>query len=298
MVGFADQVATAASGEQVGPDFSSDNNTFHMKKFANLLAGAIALTACTECPKALVLYYSQEGSTQVVAEEISRLTGADIERFDVTEAYSGTYEETIERCRNEMSEGRLPEVKPLNVNPEDYDIIFLGTPIWFGTPARPTLALISGLGKKAFQGKTIVPFATFGSGGLGSAALAYSEAFPKATIAKGYGVRAARIEAVPEELERFLILEGYIEGEVEPYHEYSEAHPVTPEEVSIFETACSGYKFPLGTPISAGSRPTDKGTDYVFTARSTAPDGTEGKSTIYITVPNAGDPVFTEVVRE
>ncbi|MGN0202083.1 MAG: flavodoxin family protein [Candidatus Cryptobacteroides sp.] len=269
-----------------------------MKKLAMFLAGAAAVTACSGNPEVLVLYYSQTGTTQTVAEEIGRQLGADVVRFEVTEAYEGTYDETIARCLVEREENKLPEVKDLDINLDDYDIVFLGSPIWFGEPARPMLALISALGEEAFAGKTVVPFATFGSGGLGNAVKAYSEAFPKATVAKGYGVRTARIDAAAEEVSRFLILEGYKEGEAEAYPDYSEALPVTPEEAGIFDKACSGYKFPLGTPLKAGSRPTPSGTDYVFTAVSTGPDGSESQATIFVTLPEGGEPYFTEVVRQ
>ena len=70
-----------------------------MKKIITAIVVAVALSACTsQQPKMLVLYYSQEGTTQKVAEEIAAQTGADIERIDVTEPYSGNFEETIQRC--------------------------------------------------------------------------------------------------------------------------------------------------------------------------------------------------------
>ena len=56
-------------------------------KFFTYLCALLFMASCTSSTqnKALVLYYSQTGTTQAVAEEIQRLTGADIERFDVVE---------------------------------------------------------------------------------------------------------------------------------------------------------------------------------------------------------------------
>ena len=61
----------------------------------------------------MVLYYSQTGATKVVAEEIAKQMGADIERIDITQPYNGTYDETIQRCNEEKANGTLPELVPL-----------------------------------------------------------------------------------------------------------------------------------------------------------------------------------------
>ena len=256
---------------------------------------ASILTSCTK-QKVLVLYYSQSGTTQAVAEELQKQLGADIERIEAAMPYDGDFQATIERGRGEMESGELPELKPIQANLADYDVIFLGYPIWFGTYAMPFATLVK---ENDFAGKTVVPFCTFGSGGLGSSTKALKEALPKADIRQGYGVRQARIEAAPKELERFLIENGYKQGKVAPLPEYSEQVPVTPEDSLVFDAACSGYQFPLGTPVSVGKRETEEGTDYKFTAKSIGFDGQENTSTVFVTVGN-GDgakPEFTEVER-
>ena len=230
---------------------------------------ATILTGCTKPQKTLVLYYSQTGTTQTVAEELQKQLGADIERIEATIPYDSDFQATIERS---------------------------GYPIWFGTYAMPIATLVK---ENAFEGKTIVPFCTFGSGGLGSSTEALKEALPKANIKQGYGIRQARIEAAPKELERFLIENGFKDGTVTPLPEYSEQAPVTEEDSLIFDAACSGYQFPLGTPVTVGKRETSESTDYKFTAKSIGFDGQEGTSTIFVTVSNeeGAKPEFTEVVR-
>ena len=268
-----------------------------MKKIMTIIAAAAILSACTpQQPKMLVLYYSQEGNTQKVAEEIATQTGADIERFDAAEPYSGTFDETIQRCLKEREEGVLPEVSPIKSDLSKYDVIFFGYPIWFGTYAPPVTALLKDV---KFDGKTVVPFCTFGSGGLQSSIADLKQAFPNADIREGFGIRAARIGNLKPELERFLILGGYKEGEVEIYPDYSAQAPVTEEQAAIFDAACSDYQFPLGTPISVGSRETPTSVDYCFTAESTGRDGNVSQSIIYVTAPKAADakPEFTIVVR-
>ena len=70
--------------------------------------------------------------------------------------------------------------------------------------------------------------------------------------------------------------------------------PVTEEEKQIFDAACSGYQYPLGTPVLAGKRGTSEGVDYIFSV-----EGRGGTSTIYVTVGNGegAKPEFTRVVR-
>ena len=267
-----------------------------MKKTLSVLAMmACILTGCTK-QKVLVLYYSQTGTTQTLAEELQKQLDADIERIEAVVPYDGDFQATIERSGEEMKSGEVPEIKPIQANLADYDVIFIGYPIWFGTYAMPIATLVK---ENDFAGKTIVPFCTFGSGGLGSSTEALKKALPKADIKQGYGVRQARIEAASKEVERFLIENGFKKGSVSPLPEYSEQVPVTEEDSLIFDAACSGYQFPLGTPVTVGKRKTEDGTDYKFTAKSIGFDGQEGTSTIFITLGNeeGPKPEFTEVVR-
>ena len=190
----------------------------------------------------------------------------------------------------------MPALKPLKKRIADYDIVFLGYPIWFGTYALPIATLVK---EQDFAGKTVVPFCTFGSGGLNTSTADLKKALPKANIVAGYGVRTARVAAAAKELDRFLKENGYKKGKVEKLPEYSAQQPVTDAERAIFDTACSSYQFPLGTPQTVGKRATADSTDYKFTVKSRGMDGKEATSIIYVTVENAkgAKPEFTEVVR-
>lgn len=243
--------------------------------------------------KPLVLYYSQTGTTKAVAEEIRNQTGADIVAFDVTEPYGGSYDETIKRCLAEREAGVIPVLEALDCNLSEYDLIYLGYPIWFGTYAPPVKALLA---SEQFAGKVIVPFCSFGSGGLQASASDLKKALPDADIRAGYGVRTVRIGKAPAEIERFLIENGWKVGEIEPLPAYSEQAPVTEAEAAIFDEACSGYQFPLGTPVTCGSRETPDGLDYLFKAESKGPDGKVSSSMIHVIVRD-GKAEFTQVAR-
>jgi hypothetical protein len=123
------------------------------------------------------------------------------------------------------------------------------------------------------------------------------KALPKATVAKGYGVRTARVNAAAKELDRFLKENGYKKGNVEKLPDYSAQQPVTDAERQIFDAACSSYQFPLGTPKTTGKRQTPDGIDYKFTVASRGMNGGEATSIIYVTVGKDAKPEFTEVVR-
>ncbi len=256
----------------------------------------MAAVTTVSAQKVLVLFYSETGTTKMVAEEIQKQIGADIESIEAVEPYTGNFQETIQRGQREMQTGQLPALKPLTKKIADYDVIFLGYPIWFGTYAMPIATLVK---EQNFAGKTIVPFCTFGSGGLNTSTDNLKKALPQANIVKGYGLRTARVSAAKKELDRFLKENGYKEGAVEPLPEYSAQQPVTDAERALFDAACSSYQFPLGTPVTVGKRQTSDSTDYKFTATSRGFNGEESTSIIYVTVGKApgAKPEFTEVVR-
>ena len=278
-----------------------------MKKFSwilPLLALTISAVSCApkaQSSKALVLYYSQSENTRVVAEAIAERTGADIERIEAVQPYDGTYQETIARGNQERAQGVNPPIQPLSHNIADYDVIFLGYPIWYGTYALPVATLLD---EVDFSGKTLVPFCTFGSGGLDSSVRDLQAKEPQATILPGYGVRAARIAAVPTEVERFLMQNGFIEGECEALEEFPEAHPATEEESAIFDAAVADYPMIRAKAETVTSRAIPGGTEYLFTATDTPRPGMPQmpqmpamQMKVYVTALEGEAPVFTQVVR-
>jgi flavodoxin len=276
-----------------------------MKNMKWMLAAVVAMLAAVSCgtkkeePKVLVLYYSQTGNTKAVAEEIAKRLGADIEALQAVNPYDGTYQETIERCLKEREEGTVPEVQTPKSDIAAYDVIFLGYPIWFGTYAPPVAALLR---DADFSGKKIVPFCTFGSGGLDSSMKDLKVAQPQATVLPGYGVRAARMDAVPEEIDRFLKLNEFVKGEVEKLAEFPEQQAATEEEAAIFDAAVKGYPMINAKASTVASRALPNGVEYLFTAvdipRADAPQGMPAREMkVYVLVKDGEDPVFTQVIR-
>lgn len=256
-----------------------------MKSIIISICAIFTLLSCTTTKNSkdtrkLILYYSQTNTTKTVAEELQRKLDADIEQIEVEEPYTGTFEETIERGKKEMEENKMPAIKPLKSKIEDYDIIFIGYPIWFGNYALPIVSLLK---EQSFDGKTIVPFCTFGSGGLVASSNNLKTALPKAEIMEGFGIRNARIEHAAAEVNRFLLEKGYVNGEYEKFPEYSAQIPVTEKDKDLFNQACGDYPYPLGTPVTVGKRETKTTIDYLFTTKAQSPDGKETLAKIYVT---------------
>ena len=272
-------------------------------KFIVLAAVALmAVVSCTqkkETPKVLVLYYSQTSNTKTVAQEIATRLNADIEEITLEEPYDTAFQATIDRCKADREKGILPEIKPLKSNVADYDWIFIGYPIWFGTYAPPIASLLE---KVDLSDKKVVPFCTFGSGGLESSVKDLAKAEPNAMILPGYGVRAARLDAVPEEVEQFLTVGGFIEGAYVLPEDFPEQHPVSAEEAAIFDAAVNGYPMLNSKAKTVASRAIAEGIEYEFTAmdmpRENKPDMPPASEIkVYVLVEKDKAPVFTKVVR-
>ena len=276
-----------------------------MKFLKFIVLAAVALmvvVSCTqkkETPKVLVLYYSQTSNTKTVAQEIATRLNADIEEITLEEPYDTAFQATIDRCKADREKGILPEIKPLKSNVADYDWIFIGYPIWFGTYAPPIASLLE---KVDLSDKKVVPFCTFGSGGLESSVKDLAKAEPNAMILPGYGVRAARLDAVPEEVEQFLTVGGFIEGAYVLPEDFPEQHPVSAEEAAIFDAAVNGYPMLNAKAKTVASRAIAEGIEYEFTAmdmpRENKPDMPPASEIkVYVLVEKDKAPVFTKVVR-
>ena len=273
-----------------------------------LLLAAVTLTAVScgskketpkeEAPKMLVLYYSQTGNTKAVAEEIANKLGADIEEITMVDPYDPDFQATIDRCKKDQEQGILPEIQPVKADIADYDVVFLGFPVWFGTYAPPVTTFLNAAD---FSGKKIVPFCTFGSGGLESSVKDLAAAVPGAEILPGYGVRAARMEAMPKEVDYFLKAGGFLEGEYTPLTDFPAQHEASADEVAIFDAAVENYPRIHAKAKTVASREIPDGTEYLFTAVELPREDNPGIPTdeiqVYVTVEKDNAPAFTKVVR-
>ena len=120
--------------------------------------------------KILVAYFSATGSTKAVAETIADELGADLFEITPTEPYtSDDLNWTVDgsRVNREHDNEALRDIALTQTTPanwEDYDTVLIGYPIWWGIAAWPVNNFVKG---NDFTGKTVIPFATSASSGMG-----------------------------------------------------------------------------------------------------------------------------------
>ena len=147
----ANSTTSTPAGKQ-STDESSDNNTDSSSN------------------SKIVVYYSATGSTKAVADTIADTTGADL--FEITPVVPYTSDDlnwTNDNSRvsvehNDESKRDVPLTKTTPDNWADYDTVFIGYPIWWGIAAWPVNNFVEG---NDFTGKTVIPFCTSSSSGLG-----------------------------------------------------------------------------------------------------------------------------------
>ena len=123
-----------------------------------------------ETGKTLVVYYSASGNTKRVAEDIAEAAGADLFEIVPTEVYTSddlNWTNSDSRVSREHDDESLRDV-PLTTTEvpdwDSYDTVFIGYPIWWGIAAWPVNNFVKG---NDFTGKTVIPFATSSSSGMG-----------------------------------------------------------------------------------------------------------------------------------
>lgn len=123
-----------------------------------------------ETGKTLVIYYSASGNTERVAKDIAEAAGADLFEIVPTEVYTSDdldWTNPDNRVSREHDDESLRDV-PLTTTEvpdwDSYDTVFIGYPIWWGIAAWPVDTFVK---NNDFTGKTVIPFATSSSSGMG-----------------------------------------------------------------------------------------------------------------------------------
>lgn len=141
--------------------------------------------------RVLVLYFSETGNTQKLANIIYNEVGGDFRRIEPVEAYP-TGDALFDYTEEEADNDERPEFKDLDINIDDYDTIFVGYPIWW---YQMPMIMYTFFDEYDLSGKTIVPFNTHeGSGDSGT----YSdiqELEPDATVLDGLAIRGGDMES-------------------------------------------------------------------------------------------------------
>ncbi len=125
-------------------------------------ASAESKTEIMSETKVLIAYFSWSGNTKAAAEKIQKYTEGVLFELQPSKAYPTDYASCLERAKAECADGVQAELVALPENLEQYDVIFVGSPTWYGVIAPPALTFFA---NPVLKGKTVIPFFTHGGGG-------------------------------------------------------------------------------------------------------------------------------------
>ena len=106
-----------------------------------------------------VIYYSSIGNTKNVAQNLHSVVGGDIKEIELIEKYPKNIFKMSNLARKQMKDGYLPQIE--NIDISDYDIIFVGFPVWNFSVSVPMKSFLK---NNNFENKTIIPFYTCSGG--------------------------------------------------------------------------------------------------------------------------------------
>ena len=154
---------------QEGPAQTPDDNTGTQAPETEQPEEEVPQTG-SEGGKTLVVYYSATGNTEAVAQTIADTAGADLFELEPSDPYTDEdldWTDDNSRVTQEYEDTSLRDVEltaDTVENWEEYDTVFIGYPIWWGIAAWPVNDFIQA---NDFTGKTVIPFATSSSSGMG-----------------------------------------------------------------------------------------------------------------------------------
>ena len=141
------------------------------------------------------------GNTKIVADYISEITGADQYEI-VTHKYDGmAYMPLIDLAKKEAADGELPPYEGAAPDLSQYDTVFIGGPVWWGTYPQVMFTLFKDID---LAGKTVIPFTTHEGSGLANCVSDVKKAFPKATVTKGFSIFGHEVRTGKAKVEKWL----------------------------------------------------------------------------------------------
>ena len=155
--------------------------------------------------KALVVYFSATGNTKAVAETLTELTGADIYEILPEQPYTDedlNYNDRTTRATVKQNDpDARPAIQGSITDFEQYDVIYVGYPIWWGDMPR---ILYTFFDAYDFSGKTIAPFCTSGGSGLSGTPATIAELETGATVLDGLHVSDSDADNAESQVSEWL----------------------------------------------------------------------------------------------
>lgn len=132
--------------------------------------------------------YIEKGNTHIVADMIAEQIGSDMFEIRTVTPYPDDYDECTESAKQEQDKNTRPELAESVKGMENYDVIFLGYPNWWGDMP---MAVYTFLESYDFSGKTIVPFCTHEGSGLSSTERNIALTCPDTEVLDGLAIRGS-----------------------------------------------------------------------------------------------------------
>ncbi len=153
--------------------------------------------------KVLIIYYSLTGNTKSIAEKIWKKTGGDVFVIETVKTYPSEYSALTEEAKRELQEGDLPALKKSPPDMSSYDLVLVGSPVWWYTVSTPVMSFLR---QADFAGKKVSAFCTH-EGGIGKFFPHFKEQAKNAVVLEGldlYNVRQARRGEFDKALDSWL----------------------------------------------------------------------------------------------
>lgn len=148
-----------------------------------------------------VLKNIEKGNTEVIAEYIKEITGADLFKVEPKVDYPEDYMECIDVAKKEQQNDARPEIKESLDDISSYDTIYIGFPNWWGTLPMPMFTQLEQLD---FSDKTVKPFVTHEGSGFGSSQRDLKKLCEGAEIKKGLSIPGADVYDVKNMVETWI----------------------------------------------------------------------------------------------
>jgi len=161
-----------------------------MKKLLMCVLAVFAFCGVANA-KNLIVYFSQNGNTQRLADVIYTVAGGDMVRIEPMVAYPTDTQELSDLAKQEQAENARPSYKDLSVNMDDYDVVYVGYPIWHGDMP---MILYTFFDNNDLSGKTVKPFITYGSSGESGTVEVIKTLEPNAVVVDALAVPGADSE--------------------------------------------------------------------------------------------------------
>jgi flavodoxin len=151
--------------------------------------------------------YIKVGNTEVVADQIKELTGADSFKIEMEEPYAADYNTCIDQAKKDKNAGARPELASLPDSIDEYDTIILMYPNYWGTCP---MAVFTFLENFDFTGKTILPLCTHEGSGMGGSERDVAKAAKGAILKKGLPINGSSVNSAKPQVEKWLKENGVI----------------------------------------------------------------------------------------